>query len=141
MSFNAFMAQNVKLVDSEKEIIVSDRFTNEDGSVAKFKIRTILSGEDAKMRQKCMMRVPVPGRPGLFQDKFDSLAYIRELVVKSLVEPDLANAELQESYGVMGEEALLDKMLTAAEYNVLSEEVQNLNSITPIQESIEEAKN
>ncbi|MNN89462.1 Phage XkdN-like protein [compost metagenome] len=56
--------------------------------------------------------------------------------------PDLKNAELQKSYGVMGAEALLHKMLLPGEYANLVQKVQELNGFdADMNELVEEVKN
>lgn len=135
MGFNAFMAENVKKVEAEKSVHVSDRFEED------FKIRTLLAGENSRIRKECMKSVPVPGRKGMYRNDFDSQEYITKMIIACVTYPDLSDVKIQNSYGVMGEKELLETMLTAAEYDVLSMAVQDLNSITSMEDKIEEAKN
>lgn len=135
MEFNAFMAENVKKVEAEKSVHVSDRFEED------FKIRTLLAGENSRLRKECMKSVPVPGRKGMYRNDFDSQEYLSRMIIACVTYPDLSDAKLQGSYGVMGEKELLETMLTAAEYDELSMAVQELNSITSMEDKIEEAKN
>lgn len=135
MGFNAFMAENVKKVEAEKSVHVSDRFEED------FKIRTLLAGENSRLRKECMKSVPVPGRKGMYRNDFDSQEYITKMIIACVTYPDLSDVKIQNSYGVMGEKELLETMLTAAEYDVLSMAVQDLNSITSMEDKIEEAKN
>ena len=49
---------------------------------------------------------------------------------------------MQDSYGVMDEEDLIDKMFTGAEFTRISTEINDFNSLDEdINEKIEEAKN
>ena len=52
------------------------------------------------------------------------------------------DAELQNSYGVMGADALLKKMLKPGEYAAYLEKVQEINGFNEtFDEKVEEAKN
>ena len=56
--------------------------------------------------------------------------------------PNLKDKELQDSYGVMGDDKLLKTMLTAGEYANYLEKVQEVNGFdVPMDELVEEAKN
>jgi hypothetical protein len=60
----------------------------------------------------------------------------------AVVYPDLKNAELQKSYGVMGEERLLKAMLSAGEYVQLSGKIAEINGFdNDVNELVDEAKN
>ena len=61
-------------------------------------------------RQACMRTVPVPGRKGQFTQDFDANAYLAKVAVRCTVFPNLNDAELQQSYGVMGAEQLITTM-------------------------------
>lgn len=72
----------------------------------------------------------------------DANEYMAKMVVASVSYPDLKNAEIQKSYGVLGSEVLLRKMLLPGEFSALSERVQTLNGFDQdINEQIEEVKN
>lgn len=65
-----------------------------------------------------------------------------ELIKISIIEPDLKSAELQDSYGVMNEEDLINEMFTGAEFTKISTEVNEFNSLDEnINDKINEAKN
>lgn len=53
--------------------------------------------------------------------------YESMVLAASVVFPDLKGADLQDSYGVMGAENLLEKMLTAGEFDSLQEAVEAVN--------------
>ena len=53
--------------------------------------------------------------------------YESMVLAASVVFPDLKGADLQDSYGVMGAENLLEKMLTAGEFSALQEAVEAVN--------------
>ena len=65
-----------------------------------------------------------------------------KLVVASVVFPDLKDAELQKSYGVLGADQLLRKMLLPGEYATLLQKVQEVNGFDrDVNELAEEVKN
>lgn len=64
------------------------------------------------------------------------------LVTSSVVDPDLNNADLQDSYGVKKAEDLIDELLTPAEYYALLGKVLRMNELDKgLAELSEEAKN
>ena len=74
------------------------------------------------------------------ETRFDGNRYSALLAAESVVYPDLHDAELQKSYGVMGADKLVVAMLTAGEFTRLSEAVQQASGFD-LEESIEDAKN
>lgn len=118
-----------------KEVIISNRFV-EDGNVVSFTIKPITQEENKQLLKKFSKR----DKKG--NETFDKQEYVLSLTASAVVFPDLANAELQKAYGVLGESALLQKMLYVGEYAELAQAVQELSGLTEdINENIEEAKN
>jgi hypothetical protein len=131
-SLNAFL-HPVQV--ENKEVIVSNRF-QEDGKPVPFVIRPITEAEN-KQLMKAYTKVDKKGN-----EVFDRIEYVHAMVAKAVVFPDLANAELQGAYKVMGETKLLQEMLNIGEFGILSEAVQELSGLDKdINEEIEEAKN
>ncbi|MNZ62124.1 Phage XkdN-like protein [compost metagenome] len=68
--------------------------------------------------------------------------YLAKLVMTSVVYPDLKDAELQKSYGVLGADQLLRKMLLPGEYATLLQKVQSINGFDKdVNELADEVKN
>lgn len=131
-SLNAFL--NPIQVEN-KEVIVSNRF-QEDGKPVPFTIRPITQEENKLLIKKFTKR----DKKG--NETFDRAEYVQSMTASAVVFPDLANAELQKAYGVLGESALLQKMLYVGEYAELARAVQELSGLdSDINEDIEEAKN
>lgn len=139
-SLSAFMAQNAKKVDN-RTLVASPRFTGEDGKPMEWEIRSITAGENAKLRKSCMRSVPVQGKRGQYTQEFDTHTYQAKLAAKCVVFPDLDNAELQESYGVMGAEQLVTTMLTGGEFDNLVATILDHNGFVDDAELEDEAKN
>lgn len=51
-NLTAFLAQNAKQVENVK-LVVSDRFTDEDGKPLEWEVRCISSREDETLRRDC----------------------------------------------------------------------------------------
>lgn len=118
-----------------KDVIISKRFVESD-EVVPFTIKPITQ-EDNKLLIKKHTKKDKKGN-----ETFDKAEYVQSLTASAVVFPDLTNAELQKAYGVLGESALLQKMLYVGEYAELAQAVQELSGLTEdINESIEEAKN
>lgn len=119
-----------------KEVIVSNRFKDDEGKPVPFVIRPITQEENKQLIKKHTKK----DKKG--NTTFDRAEYVSDLVASAVVFPDLKNAELQKAYGVMGEISLLDKMLLTGEYAELSLEVHRLSGLDEdINDDIEEAKN
>lgn len=118
-----------------KEVIVSDRF-QEKGKPVPFVIRPLTQEENKALLKKYTKR----DKKG--NETFDRAEYVPAIAASAVISPDLTNAELQKAYGVLGESALLQKMLYIGEFAVLSQAVQELSGLDEdINEDIEEAKN
>ena len=125
MSLSAFLAENAVPVENIK-FVASKRFLGEDGNPIPWEIKTITGTEDEALRKSCAKRVPVPGK----------------LAVSCTVFPNLNDKELQDSYKVMGADALLKTMLTPGEYAEYLTKIQEVCGFdTTMQDEVDEAKN
>ncbi|MDL2217379.1 phage portal protein [Christensenellaceae bacterium OttesenSCG-928-M15] len=137
MNLSAFLRGNA-LPMEEREVIISKRFVDKDGKPIPWKIRAVTEEENRTIKDACMSRTT--GKGGKVNMHFDAMKYNVRLAAASVVYPDLQDAELQKSYGVMGAEKLIGVMLTAGEAGELSTVVQETSGFD-IEEEIEEAKN
>jgi len=136
-----FLAANVIKEDVVK-YIASKRFIDENKNPVEWELGCITSAEDQEIRKSCTRKVQVPGKKNMYMPETDYDAYLAKLAVKCVKYPTLNNAELQNSYGVMGEVALLQAMLKSGEYQDLLKKVQEINGFdTGMDELVEEAKN
>ena len=132
MDLQAFFMENAGAFP-EEELAVSARF-QKDGKPLAFKIRGISEEENGRIRCQCWKG----GEPG----EVDSESYFAKLAAACVVEPDLENAALQRSWGVMGAENLLRRMLSAGEFAKLLERVQAVCGFdVPVSELAGELKN
>lgn len=140
-TLSAFFAQNAKKIGNVM-FAASPRFTDpETGEPMEWEICCITAKENAAIRKSCMRQIPVPGRKGQFTQDFDAHAYLAKVSVRCTVFPNLNDAELQSSYGVMGAEQLITTMLSAGEFEDYSTKVLEVNGFQTGEEMVEEAKN
>ncbi|MFD2170313.1 phage tail assembly chaperone [Tumebacillus lipolyticus] len=118
-----FFAENV-LADGIEELVVSERFKDSDGKPIPWKLRWMTEAENEEIRKSATKRVKVKGQ---YVQETSPEDYMAKLVVSSVVFPDLKNAALQNSYGAVGADNLLRKMLLPGEYARLIEKVQEIN--------------
>lgn len=138
---SAFLKQNALKPESVK-YVVSKRFVDEKGNPIEWEIRAITAEEDEAIRKACIKRVPIPGKKGQYTYETDTNLYLAKLAAASVVYPDLNDAQLQDSYGVLGAENLLKAMLTPGEYAELIQKVQEVNGYDlSFEELVDEAKN
>lgn len=136
MSLTSFLKGNAKTI-GVVEYAPSDRFLDEKGEPAKFKIRAISGKLDAQLKAQSQIKDLTKGTVD-----FDTNKYMALLISTCISEPDLRNAELQDSYGVKNAEDLLEIMFAAGEYQRLLAKVQEVNGFTATyQDKVKEAKN
>lgn len=135
---SAFLAQNALKVENEKHII-SDRFVDEKGNPIPWEIRALTAEEDEALRKSCTKKIR---NKGIITQETNYEEYMAKLIVECVVFPNLRDKELQESYGVLGADKLVKKMLTSGEYAELLEKVQEVNGFdVGMDELVEEVKN
>ena len=138
---SAFLAQNVAEEETIK-YVVSKRFKEDNGEPAEWELQSVTSEVDEDLRRSCTTRVPVSGKRGQYTQETDFEKYLGLLAARCVVSPNLNAAELQNSYRVMGADAVLKKMLKPGEYQDLLKKVQEINGFdTGLDEIVEEAKN
>lgn len=137
---NAFLAQNAAQNESVM-YVASKRFVLE-GKPVEWEIQSITSEEDEQIRRSCTKKVQAPGKKGQYTQEFDSEKYLGLLATKCIVYPNLTAVELQDSYKVMGADAVLKKMLKPGEYQNLLAKIQEINGFNiGMDDMVEEAKN
>lgn len=141
-NLTAFLAQNALKPENEK-VVVSKRFVDpETEKPIKWEVAAITSEEDDQLRKENTKRMPVPGKKGMMMPETNYTAYLAALAVKCTVFPNLHEAELQNSYGVMSAQELLKKMLLPGEYDEYLATIQKINGFdVGMDELVEEAKN
>lgn len=140
-TLSAFLAENALPVENIK-FAASRRFLSPDKKPMEWEIKAISSTDDEALRKACTKRVPVPGKKNQFQRELDADAYLGKLAVACTVFPNLNDKELQDSYKVMGGDALLKAMLTPGEYADYLTKIQEVCGFDEtLQDEVEEVKN
>lgn len=138
-SLQAFFAQNVQS-NIVEEFVVSERFKDENGKPIPWKLRAITEEENEEIRKASTVFVKGKGGTRILETKPE--IYIAKIAVASVIFPNLKDEALQKSYGVIGAENLLKKMLLAGEYANLIQKVQEINGFDrDINDMVDEVKN
>ncbi len=115
---------------------------DENGKPVEWTIRAVTTAENDAIRDECTTEVPIPGKPGMYRQRLDNAEYTARLICAAVVEPDLNNAVLQDSYGVLNPVDLLKAMVdNPSEYNALGMFVLQYNGTKDINALVGEAKN
>jgi hypothetical protein len=139
-NLQAFLAENAIKAENVK-YVASKRFLGADKTPLDWEIRVLTSDENESLQNSCKKKEFIPGSrqtaTSLDQDK-----YATALICECVVYPNLNSAQLQESYGVVGAEELVKKMLTPGEYTDLYMAVTQANGFqVGMDEKIKQAKN
>lgn len=138
-NLQAFFADNVDR-DITTEAVISERFKDKDGSLIPFKFKAVDRRVEKEIKKACT-KIP-KNKKGMVQPEFDWDTYIEKFVAASITYPNLKDAELQKSWGVMGEIELLRVMLLPGEFTEASNIAQEISGYDKdINELVEEAKN
>lgn len=140
--FSRFMKQN-KIAKENTTFPATKSLVDEDGKPLEWTIRPLSTKENDNIQDDCMIDVPVKGKPNVYRPKLNTSKYIAKMLCASVVEPNLYDKELQDSYGVMTPEDLLKEMVDdPGEYREFVSFVQQFNGFTnTFEDKVEEAKN
>lgn len=137
----AFLAENVIKAENVK-YVASKRFVGADKQPIEWEIRVLTSEEDEAIKKSCKKKVFTPGTRDV-KIELDSDKYAEELICACVAYPNLHDASLQDSYGVVGAAQLIRKMLTPGEYTDLYLMVSQANGfeVGMDDKKIKQAKN
>lgn len=139
--FNKFMKQN-KVEKKTVAYKATKSLLDEDGEPLLWTLKPITSKMNDEIREDCTTEVQIKGKANMYRQKVNSTKYVSRMICKTVVEPDLYDKELQDSYGVMTPEELLQAMVDdPGEYNDLATQVQEVNGFTSMEELVDTAKN
>lgn len=141
-NLNRFLKNN-KVQKENTTFPATKSLTDENGNALEWVIKPLTTKENEEIRDACTFEVPVKGKANMYRPKLNSSLYLAKMMVKSIVEPNLYNAELQDSYNVKTPEDLLKEMIDdPGEYNDFASFIQNFNGFnTSMEDKVEEAKN
>lgn len=142
-NLTAFFAHNKKGNENIKRAI-SKKFIDEQGNPIEWEFAPVSPERDTELKSESTKRSMITQgkRKGQYNTDFDHFKYQRLLTVESIVFPNIKDKELQDSYGVMGADALLGKMLTIGEMADASAAAQEVNGYeAELEDLVEEVKN
>ena len=124
MSLNGFFKSNAKSLPDVK-VVVSERFTNEDGSPIEWVLHPISTKRVEEITKRNTKTTIKNGKKESIVNEENLNAELLEAVV---LYPSLNDAELQDSYGVSSANELLSVMLYPGETQVLTNALQEVMS-------------
>ena len=124
MSLNGFFKSNAKSLPDVK-VVVSERFTNEDGSPIEWVLHPISTKRVEEITKRNTKTTIKNGKKESVVNEENLNAELLEAVV---LYPSLNDAELQDSYGVSSANELLSVMLYPGETQVLTKALQDVMS-------------
>ncbi len=138
-TFDAFLKTN-KIVKENEFIPVSESFKDADGNTILWEVRALTNEEMKFIKKTCVKQIK--DKRGGVSVETDTDKMMCLMAATSTVYPDLKNAELQNSYSVMGECALLEAMLSAGELLAYEQKINTINGFdVSFDDKVEEAKN
>lgn len=140
--FARFMKQN-KIKKENTTFAPTKSLLDENGEPIKFKIKPLTTKENDDIRDACTIDVPVIGKPNMFRPKLNTAKYLSKMLCSCIIEPDLFDKELQDSYGVMTPEDLIKEMIDdPGEYQDFVVFVQDFNGFNvTLENKVDDAKN
>lgn len=112
---------------------------DENGEPVKFTFRPISTKENDEIRDMCV-KTTIVGKE--VNSKVDNSKYMKTILARSCVEPNLNSVELQESYGVKDAEALICELIdNPGEYSALVVAIMEYNGFNKKDNPVEEVKN
>lgn len=140
--FARFMKQN-KIKKENTTFAPTKSLLDENGEPIKFKIKPLTTKENDDIRDACTIDVPVIGKPNMFRPKLNTAKYLSKMLCSCIIEPDLFDKELQDSYGVMTPEDLIKEMIDdPGEYQDFVTFIQNFNGFNvSLEDKVDDAKN
>ena len=138
MDLSSFFRENVKT--EEVKYVVSTRFVDKNKKPVEWILKPVSSQTDEDLRKQAT--ITKKNTSGQSQLELDVNKYIGLLAVACTVYPNLNDADLQNSYAVMGADSLLKKMLLPGEYANYLLKVQEICGFDQkIDNMIKQAKN
>ncbi|SHN65960.1 phage tail assembly chaperone [Desulfitobacterium chlororespirans] len=130
---------NLNPVDNVvNEVIISDRFKDENGSPLRFKIKAMTNAEFEEARKKATTIKTKKG--GSFD--FDTRKFNETIIINHTINPEFKDANSIQKMGCITPEQYLNKVLLAGEIAELANQIQTLSGFDKtFEEDIEEAKN
>ena len=140
--FSRFMKQN-KIKKENTTFAPTKSLLDENGEPIKFIIKPLTTKENEDIREACTVDIPVTGKPNMFRPKLNTSKYLAKMLCSCIIEPNLFDKELQDSYRVMTPEDLIREMIDdPGEYQDFVTFIQNFNGFNvSLEDKVDNAKN
>ena len=139
-TLSAFLKEN-KIKREAYEYVASKDFVDGEGSPIPWKIRPLTNEELDNLRDRFTKRVKNKMTQKT-EEVFDREGFTIEMATTAIEFPPLDDAQLQESYGVVGADSLLSAMLTPGELQDLFLAVNEASDFeVGMDQKIKQAKN
>lgn len=125
--------------ETEKEIVVSERFKDDKGKPATIKLKAITQADNNVIMRRCTIKEK--GRNGVNTDRLDTQKYTAELILACIIEPNFRDPKFVESMGVASPSEALTRLFNVGEYSKISQAVLELMGLSNNEDLVEEAKN
>lgn len=112
-TLSAFLKEN-KIKREAYEYVASKDFVDSEGNPISWKIRPLTNEELDNLRDRFTKRIKNKMTQKA-EEVFDKEGFTMEMATTAIEFPPLDDAQLQESYGVVGADSLLNAMLTPGE--------------------------
>ncbi len=137
--FERFLKAN-KAVRENVFYPATSAVTDEEGRPVLWELRHLTTAQCEELKRDCIRQTE--GKNGIIRDRLDTGMYMEKLLAASVVEPNLSNAQLQDSYGVYTPEELLKAIIdNPSEYAAFTDFVHGMLGFTPFKDKVEQAKN
>lgn len=139
-TLSAFLKEN-KIKREAYEYVASKDFVDSEGNPIPWKIRPLTNEELDNLRDRFTKRVKNKMTQKT-EEVFDKEGFTMEMATTAIEFPPLDDAQLQESYGVVGADSLLNAMLTPGELQDLFLAVNEASDFeVGMDQKIKQAKN
>ena len=125
-------------MEETKEVIISDRFKDENGKPLPFKLRKIDSETSEALMKRCRRKERVNGQ---IITEVDNAKYTKLLVLACVVSPNFKDSEMCDFYEVINPEDVPSRMLSIGEFSRLSDEIMKFNDFDTPEDIENEVKN
>ena len=125
-------------MEETKEVIISDRFKDENGKPLPFKLRKIDSETSEALMKRCRRKERVNGQ---IITEVDNAKYTKLLVLACVVSPNFKDSEMCDFYKVINPEDVPSRMLSIGEFSRLSDEIMKFNDFDTPEDIENEVKN
>jgi hypothetical protein len=125
-------------MEETKEVIIAERFKDEDGKPLPFKIRKIDNETANALLRRCTKKENIRGQ---IVETRDSARYTNMLILACVVEPNFRDTEMCDYYKVINPEDVPSRMLSVGEFARLSDEIMKFNDFDTPEKIEEETKN